>query len=583
MKKTPPSKLHPYSFKLLCTSLLVWLAGTPVLAQIVGVPTEVINSQEVILQHFDNSYTILHTHDHSFIKCLTPLIMSLNNEHSELNPALRKAFNALESPRSFSASEYISPGGKFRIHYETSGSHRVPSDDFNSNGIPDYVEEIAEAADSSYQHEIITLGFTDPIGDGEVYDVFVQNLANIGAYGLTNNRTSGSFACNSNAPGTCIYIENDFTGYPPNTDPEGDVIGSIKVTMAHEFKHAIQFAQNNWQGNADRWAEMDATLMEEVVYDDVNDYYNYITGFASDLFNFPSTSLTAGSYEDITWALYFYERFGPLFWTEVWEVIEANNSVTLLDAIRTVLVIAGESYDLAMLESYMWHYASGPELSSTNFGFEERLEYPNPRIAATYTELQPELTDTLFISPFAARYYTLDNEFNTISTGYVKFDFYVENPEVHLGLIAYLTDGSTRIQTAIGTRNRLSGSIETNWLYDELDKIGLVVMNSSVDESNGYAFRFTDYFIAEDIQLAQNYPNPFNPRTSIRVTIPRTQNITLRVFDSIGREIQTVYSGTIEAGFHDILFDAQNLSSGIYFYQLISEDGIKTKAMTLIK
>lgn len=132
-------------------------------------------------------------------------------------------------------------------------------------------------------------------------------------------------------------------------------------------------------------------------------------------------------------------------------------------------------------------------------------------------------------------------------------------------------------------RDRLSGSIETNWLYNEIDKIGLVVMNSSVDESNGYAFRFTDYFIAEEIQLAQNYPNPFYPRTKIRVTIPRTQNITLRVFDSIGREIQIVYSGTIEAGFHDILFDARALSSGIYFYQLISEDGIKTKAMTLIK
>ncbi|MBO6535424.1 MAG: T9SS type A sorting domain-containing protein [Balneolaceae bacterium] len=583
MKKTPPTNPHLHSFKLLCTSLLVLLTGTPILGQIVGVNAEVQNPELVIFQHFDSTGSLNHSHDHSFIKCLTPLIISLNDQESEISPALKTAFNALDAPRSFSASEYISPGGKFRIHYETSGSHRVPSDDFNSNGIPDYVEEIAEAADSSYQHEIVTLGFTDPIGDGEVYDVFVQNLANIGAYGLTNNRTSGSFSCNSNSPGTCIYIENDFVGYPPNTDPEGDVIGAVKVTMAHEFKHAIQFAQNNWQGETDRWAEMDATLMEEVVYDDVNDYYNYITGFASDLFNFPATSLTAGSYEDITWALYFYERFGPFFWTEVWQVIEANTSITLLDAIRTVLVGQSDSYDAAVLESYMWHYASGSDFSGTDFGFEERLQYPNPRISATYTELQSQLTDTLFLSPFAARYYTLENEFNTISEGYVKFDFYVENPEVHLGLIAYMPDGSTRIQTAIGSRDRLSGSIETNWLYNEIDKIGLVVMNSSVDESNGYAFRFTDYFIAEEIQLAQNYPNPFYPRTKIRVTIPRTQNITLRVFDSIGREIQIVYSGTIEAGFHDILFDARALSSGIYFYQLISEDGIKTKAMTLIK
>lgn len=566
--------------------MLVWLMCAPVMAQERELNASGLTPLQEISQQFEKTGNILHTHNHNgkdFVKCLTPLIISLQNEEPPLALSLKRAFDQLDTPTTNAIQEYISPSEKFRIHFETTGSNRVPSDDFNSNGIPDYIEEVAEAADSSYRHEIDTLGFTDPIGANEVYDVFVQNLANIGAYGLTNNRTSGSYACNSNAPRTCIYIENDFTGYPPNTDPEGDVIGSIKVTMAHEFKHAIQFAQNNWQGNADRWAEMDATLMEEVVYDDVNDYYNYITGFSTDLFNFPSSSLTAGSYEDITWALYFYERFGPLFWTDVWEIIEANNDISLLEAIETELTNRGESYPSAILESYMWHYASGTEFSSTNFGFEERLEYPNPRIAASYTELQPELTDTLFISPFAARYYTLENELNTISEGYVKFDFYVNNSAVHLGLIAYLQDGSTKIQTAFGSGDRLSGSIETNWLYNEIEKIGLIVMNSSPEENSGYAFRFTDYFIAEEIQIAQNFPNPFNPATTIRVTIPRTQEITLRIYDLLGREVQTIYQGSIEAGFHDLRFNARNLSSGVYIYQLLSEDGIKTKTMTLIK
>jgi hypothetical protein len=539
-----------------------------------------------ISQQLEKTGNILHTHNHNgkdFVKCLTPLIISLQNEEPPLALSLKTAFDQLDTPTTNAIQEYISPSGKFRIHFETTGSDRVPSNDFNSNGIPDFVEEVAEAADSSYQHEIETLEFTDPIGDGEVYDVYVQNLANIGAYGLTNNRTSGSYACNSNSPGTCIYIENDFLGYPPNTDPEGDVIGSIKVTMAHEFKHAIQFAQNNWQGNADRWAEMDATLMEEVVYDDVNDYYNYITGFSTDLFNFPSSSLTAGSYEDITWALYFYERFGPLFWTDVWEIIETNNNISLLEAIETELVSRGESYPAAILESYMWHYASGTEFSGPDYGFEERLQYPNPNISATYTTLQSQLTDTLQLLPFSARYYTLDNELGSISDGYVKFDFYVDNSAIHIALIAYFNDGTTKVQNALGAPDRLSRSIETDWLYVDIEKIGLVVMNSSPNNNGNYAFRFSEYFIADEIVLAQNFPNPFNPATTIRVTIPRTQDITLRIYDLLGREVQTIYQGSIEAGFHDLRFNARNLSSGVYIYQLLSEDGIKTKTMTLIK
>ena len=149
-----------------------------------------------------------------------------------------------------------------------------------------------------------------------MYDVYIENLIifNSPVYGLTNNSTVGD-SCNNLASGTCIYIENDFVGFSDNDDPEGQQIGAIKVTMAHEFKLIPpELPKITWQGDSQRWAEMDATLMEEVVYDDVNDYYNYIEDFSTDLFSSPSSSLTAGSYEDVTWALYFHEYFGQEFW-----------------------------------------------------------------------------------------------------------------------------------------------------------------------------------------------------------------------------------------------------------------------------
>jgi len=360
-----------------------------------------------------------------------------------------------------------------------------------------------------------------------------------------------------------------------------DSIGSVKVTMAHEFKHAIQFAQNNWQGDSDRWAEMDATLMEEVVYDDVNDYYNYISGFSSDLFSSAGTSLTAGSYEDITWALYFHERFGQNIWPSIWDIIEDDIQIPLVDAIEIELVTRSESYDAAVLESYMWHFASGPDFAASNYGFEERFVYPNPSLSGSYTELQSELTNTLSLNPFSARY--IVNELASPTTGFVSLNFDISSDDIHIGLLGYQKDGTIETQTALGNRNRLSGTIETNWAWENVDKVGLVIMNSNPDANGTYAFQFDEYFIDQEIVLAQNFPNPFNPQTTIRLSVPQNQTVKLEVFDVLGRFIQTVYQGPVEAGFRDFVFDASTLSSGVYIYRMESEFGIQTKAMTLIK
>ena len=518
-------------------------------------------------------------HEHDIIKCLTPLIILMENEQQETNTSnplfLKNAPNKTE----FFTNEYISPTEKFRINYDTLGQHKVPLDDLNGNAIPDYVEKVAEAADSSYNHEIITLGFTDPIPERAVYDIFVRDMQ---YYGVTNNSTVGIFPCNNLASGTCIYIENDFVGFPDNDDPEGQQIGAIKVTMAHEFKHAIQFAQNNWQGDSNRWAEMDATLMEEVVYDDVNDYYNYIGGFSTDLFSSPNSSLTAGSYEDVTWALYFHERFGQKFWPDVWKIIESDKQIPLIGAIETELQSRSESYHAAVLESYMWHFTSG-DFASINYGFDEAFEYPDPSITKTITELQQELTDTLSLNPFAARYYLVDlSELRPPPFGYVKLNFGTTSSDIHIGLLGYLKNESIKTQTALETATDSRGSIKTSWAWEDIQKVGMVVMNSHPNEEGTYSYQFTEYF-PEQIQLAQNFPNPFNPQTTIQVANPVNQVVTLNIYDLLGRYIQTVYEGSLEVGVKNFVVDGSALASGIYVYRLESKNSVKTKMMTLIK
>ena len=83
--------------------------------------------------------------------------------------------------------------------------------------------------------------------------------------------------------------------------------------------------------------------------------------------------------------------------------------------------------------------------------------------------------------------------------------------------------------------------------------------------------------------LAQNYPNPFNPSTTIYYQLPKDGFISLKVFDIVGNEVKTLVNGYRSAGNYSINFDASNLSSGIYFYQIKTNNYFAVKKMMLLK
>lgn len=86
-----------------------------------------------------------------------------------------------------------------------------------------------------------------------------------------------------------------------------------------------------------------------------------------------------------------------------------------------------------------------------------------------------------------------------------------------------------------------------------------------------------------EFALSQNYPNPFNPSTRISFTIPQAGDVTLKVYDMLGREVATLVNGTMAAGTHYATFDASGMSSGIYLYELRSGNTRITNKMTLMK
>ncbi len=118
---------------------------------------------------------------------------------------------------------------------------------------------------------------------------------------------------------------------------------------------------------------------------------------------------------------------------------------------------------------------------------------------------------------------------------------------------------------------------------------------SDAKKDNGviYFDDFRAHFIAtgveeEDViphnfKLNQNYPNPFNPTTIIEFETKSRQLISLKVFDVLGTEVATLVNDYKPAGYHSIKFTTNNLSSGIYYYQLRADNFVETKKMVLLK
>ncbi|MBI5404418.1 MAG: T9SS type A sorting domain-containing protein [Ignavibacteriae bacterium] len=89
--------------------------------------------------------------------------------------------------------------------------------------------------------------------------------------------------------------------------------------------------------------------------------------------------------------------------------------------------------------------------------------------------------------------------------------------------------------------------------------------------------------IISSYSLAQNFPNPFNPVTKINYSIPKSSNVSLKIFDILGREAVVLVNEMQESGLYSVNFDASSLTSGVYYYKLEAGEFTSIRKMTLIK
>ncbi|MCH8569436.1 MAG: T9SS type A sorting domain-containing protein [Balneolales bacterium] len=109
------------------------------------------------------------------------------------------------------------------------------------------------------------------------------------------------------------------------------------------------------------------------------------------------------------------------------------------------------------------------------------------------------------------------------------------------------------------------------------------VQRSRIGYENNPVSVVPDNELAKAITLDQNYPNPFNPATTIAFTLPASESVRLAVYNIAGQRVALLVNETLQAGTHSVRFDASNLASGLYLYQLETQNTSLTRKMMLVK
>ena len=137
-------------------------------------------------------------------------------------------------------------------------------------------------------------------------------------------------------------------------------------------------------------------------------------------------------------------------------------------------------------------------------------------------------------------------------------------------------------------------TVSDSYVYTIIDSVGIVnvghdcvydLHKAIVNGRQVYptSVENLDLSIPKLPSLSQNYPNPFNPSTKITSSIPSECQVSLKVYDILGREVSTLIQGKKEPGEYSVTWNAEGLPNGVYFYRLVAGQYTKTNKMILMK
>jgi hypothetical protein len=230
------------------------------------------------------------------------------------------------------------------------------------------------------------------------------------------------------------------------------------------------------------------------------------------------------------------------------------------------------------------------EVASLTFESSDTLEY---------FQDSPELLIAGDLGISSSTDISADSAIIKISKGFLEEDsLFIDDPgsldidSVESGIKisgnASLEDYQDAIRTAYYINNN-----EVSEKADTLKELSITVYSGAFASEAGIKYvevldqimtsNENELGLPKEFSLEQNYPNPFNPSTNIEFALPEQAEVSLKVYNLLGREIYTLVSGKMNAGNHKVEFNASGLSTGLYFYRIQAGSFIQTKKMMLIK
>lgn len=204
-------------------------------------------------------------------------------------------------------------------------------------------------------------------------------------------------------------------------------------------------------------------------------------------------------------------------------------------------------------------------------GFGAGKVFRSTDLGNSWTNISGNLPDVpcsdLFIDPVNTAYMYVGNDFGvyyTTNSGITWSRLGNGMPYVPVLDFSYFNNGTKRLLRA-ATHGRSAFEINLN---DILTSISV-----------------KEILITKPVQfsLEQNYPNPFNPATTIKFSVPTKSFVILKVFDVLGKEVQTLVEEEKSEGNYEVTFDAAKLTSGVYFYTLQTDNFLATKKLVVLK
>ncbi len=465
---------------------------------------------------------------------------------------------------------YISPSGRFALHYTKTGPDTVPQVYTQDKNHPDFILNAAGYLETGYQILTEVLELPEPPVDdvrNPEIDIYFRQLNN-GVYGQTTAEMHKPLSGREKAYTGYSEIHHTLQGYSFYT--QGDE--ALKVTCVHELFHVFQVGIGIWDLNKDMWFyETSATWIEEFIYPDVNDYFQYVERYLSNW----GDPVYDYIYDNVTWLIYLNNQYGNNSVGDIWNTIKTRS---VWPALTTYLTAkAGNNPWAKTLAAWgMEHLYAGhgsPELSF----FQDGDTYPSVRFdSGTFIAYagRDSLSIILETEPYSSSFYKITG----ITASRLKLN--ILSPGAVAGK-AWAAGSAARAVDLSGIYTTITG-IDGSWDL-------LVSLGTDKAYSTGSPLKITLNIREDDTGLIALSPNPLSNTHAVTVNYNLQENAgqgSITLYDLRGRRLSRLHLTETEraSGLHRIRYGLPPaLSSGLYIMVLRIDHRHFAEKFTVLK